>query len=231
MHFRLALVSSEFALPAGETTYLFQPFASSGRAKVLGPASFTQHQGAVGAALLPTVEGLPGGIAGNAGPCGNVIKSFSDPGWRNRARSAWGRTLNGVRLERVGKKGESVELIMAVGCCLHGNLLRRALLHWVDHLGTFKVGRLNLLVPLRICLETIMPLMVGLLDQSRVGRRAVLIVFVMRILGILVMSKVLNRACNVAVNTSAEMCVNADQVVSSTNRESPMPVVAAATQD
>lgn len=136
-------------------TCLFQPFASSGRAQVLGSASFTQHQGAVGAALLPVVDRVPGGIAGTAGRCGpsgNIIKSLSHPGWRNRARGAWGRTLDGIRLERVCEKGESVELVMAVGRCPHGNLLRRAMLRRVNNLGTFKMGRLCLLMPLRIYL-------------------------------------------------------------------------------
>lgn len=196
--------------PATKMTCLFQPFASSGRAQILGSASFTQHQGAVGAALLPIVDGLPGGIAGTAGPSGpggNIIKSFSHPGWRNRARGAWGGALNRIRLERMCEKGESIELIVAVGCCLHGNLLRRAMLHWVDNLGTFKVGRLCLLMPLRIYLQAMMHLMIGLLAQGRVDRRAVLIVFALRILGILLMSKVLIRAYSMAIML-AEVCVN-----------------------
>lgn len=161
----------------------------------------------MGAALLPIVDGLPGGIARTAGPSGNIIKSFSHPGWRNRARGAWGRALDGIRLERMCEKGECIELIMAVGCCLHGDLLRRAMLRWVDNLGTFKVGRLCLLMSLRIYLQAMMHVMIGLLAQGRVDRRAVLIVFTLRILGILLMSKVLIRAYSMAIML-AEGCLN-----------------------
>lgn len=222
-----------FLVQGRETACLLQPFTGSGWAQVLRSAPFTQHQGAVGAALLPIVDGLPGGIAGTAGRCGpggNVIKSFSHPGRGDRTRSAWGRTLNGVRLECVREKSESVEIIMAVGCCLHGNLLSRALLHWVDHLGTFKVGIPSPLMPWRIYLEPMMPLMMWLLAHSR---RTVMIVFALHFLGILHMSKVITRACHVAVPMLAEIRAsgNVYQAVSRTNRESPVPVVVAATQN
>lgn len=109
--------------PGRQTTCLFQPFTTSSRAQVLGPASFAQHQGTVRAALLPIVDGVPGRMAGTAGPGGNAVQSLSHPGRRDRCRSAGGWTLDGVRLERVGEKGESVELIVAVGCCMYGDLL------------------------------------------------------------------------------------------------------------
>lgn len=157
----------------------------------------------MGAALLPIVDGLPGRIAGTAGPGGNVVQSLSHPGWRDRSRGAGGRPLHGVRLERVGKKGEGVELIVAAGCWLYGDLLRRVLLHWVDRLDTFKLRGLSLLMRSVIYLLPLMPLMLGLRGPGRVSRRSVLIVFKLRILGIFLMFKGLSGTCSAEVNMSA----------------------------
>lgn len=52
-----------------------------------------------------------------------------------------------------------------------------------------------------------MYLMIGLLAHGRVGRRAVLIVFALRILGILLMSEVVIKPYNVAIML-AKVCVN-----------------------
>lgn len=71
------------------------------------------------------------------------------------------------------------------------------------------MGILTLLMPLRIYLEPMMPLMVGLMAHGMLGRRAVLTVFALRILRTIVMSKALNRACNAAVKALAEICINA----------------------
>lgn len=104
------------------------------------------------------------------------------------------------------------------------------MLRRVNNLGTFKMGRLCLLMALRIYLQAMMHLMIGLLAHGRAGRRAVLIVFALRILGILLMSKVVIKPYNVVI-MSAEVCVNDWQAASRTNRESPVAAVAAATQN
>lgn len=207
LHLRLVWVSSSCTFPGRQTTCLFQPFTTSSRAQVLGSTSFAQHQGTVGAALLTVVDGLPGRIAGAAGPGGNVIQSFSHPGWRHRSRSAGGWALDGVRLERVGKEGEGVELIVAVGCCLYGDMLRRVLLHWVDSLNPFKLRGMSLLMPTMVYLWPLMPLMLGLRVPGRVSRRSVLIIFELRVLGILLMFKGLSGTCNAEVTMSAGNCV------------------------
>lgn len=107
----------------------------------------------------------------------------------------------------MGKEGESVELIVAVGCCLYGDLLRRVLLDWVDGLNTFKLRGLSLLMSNMIYLLPLIPLMLGLRAPGRVSRRSVLIVFKLRILGILLMFKGLSGTCNAAVTMSAGICV------------------------
>lgn len=103
----------------------------------------------------------------------------------------------------MGKKGEGVELIVAVGCCLYGDLLRRVLLHWVDRLDTFKLRVVSLLMPSLIYLLPLMPLMLGLRVPGRVSRRSVLVVFELRIFGILLMFKGFSGTCSTEVTMSA----------------------------
>lgn len=115
--------------------------------------------------------------------------------------------MDGIRLERVGKKGEGVELIVAVGCCLHGHWLRKVLWHGVDGLGTFEMRTLSPMVCVNmIYLSPLFPLMLGLLAHGGAGRRIMfLIVLELRILGVIVMIKVLSETYNVVMTMLAEM--------------------------
>lgn len=73
-------------------------------------------------------------------PVGTLYRAtaiLAASGWGYGSRSAGGWSLGGVRFERMGKEGEGVELIVAVGCRLYRDLLRRVLLHWVDCLNTY----------------------------------------------------------------------------------------------
>lgn len=99
----------------------------------------------------------------------------------------------------MGKKRESVELIVAVRCFLYGDSLRRDLLHWIDRLNTFKLRGLSLLMPCMIYLLPLMPLMLGLRAPGRVVRRSALVVFELRVLGILLMFKGLSGTCSAEV--------------------------------
>lgn len=88
---------------------------------------------------------------------------------------------------------------MAAWCCLYWDWLRRVWLHWVDHLGAFKLRRMSLLIAIMIYLLPMMPMMLGLLANGRIDGQSVLIVSESRILGILLMFRVLSRACDLAL--------------------------------
>lgn len=134
----------------------------------------------------------------------------------------------------MGQKGKSIELIVAVWCCLHGNCLQRVLRHRIDSLGALKLRGLSLLMPtcgILVYVLAVMALGFGLLAHGRWNRRSILIVFELRISGILLIFKTLDGAYNAAVTMLAELCLPTYGAENRTNRDSPALVVAAAIQN
>lgn len=73
---------------------------------------------------------------------------------------------------------------MAAGRWLQWYWLRRVLLHWIYHLGTFKLRCLSLLIPHIIDMLPTIAMRLRMLANGRVGRQSVLIILELRILDI-----------------------------------------------